>query len=101
MWGKFLMLLLFILTEFADNSIHPPTSEPQSKIRLVLCGVGRIGQIHFIDMLTMLDVEIVAIVDAVPGAAKKLADQIGTKSFASLQELFDDGSVCTVCFCCP
>lgn len=46
-------------------------------IRIGILGCGRIGQVHARSLMRMADASLVAVVDAIPAAARSLADQTG------------------------
>lgn len=46
-------------------------------IRIGILGCGRIGQVHARSLMRMADASLVAVADAIPAAARSLADQTG------------------------
>eukprot|EP01122_Echinamoeba_exundans_P018033 TRINITY_DN9957_c1_g1_i1.p1 TRINITY_DN9957_c1_g1~~TRINITY_DN9957_c1_g1_i1.p1 ORF type:complete len:346 (+),score=109.82 TRINITY_DN9957_c1_g1_i1:352-1389(+) len=59
------------------------------RVRLALCGGGRIGTVHFNDLLTMSNqVQIAAIVEPVAARAKEMGDIAGCPHYATVDELF-------------
>lgn len=63
------------------------------KTRLVLCGVGRIGKVHYLDLITFPHVQLVAIVDPILKTAQAMASQVGCKAYATIDEALEDPTV--------
>lgn len=64
----------------------------QAKIALV--GAGRIGSHHARAIAREVPgADLVAVVDPVPGAARTLADELGTTAYGALEEVLDDVGV--------
>ena len=60
-------------------------------LRLLVLGAGRMGTSQAKDFAQIPGVQIVAAVDATPGAAATLADLFGARSFEALEEALDWG----------
>ncbi len=65
-----------------------------------ILGCGFIGRIHALDLKADPRIELVAVADAVPQAAQRLADEVKTKPLPSLDALLDTG-VNAVYVCTP
>ena len=66
---------------------------PESAVRFGLVGAGGIAQAYSAAIAEMKNVELVAVADVNPEAAKAMADQHGAKAFDSCQAMLDDGQV--------
>lgn len=69
-------------------------------VRVGILGAGFIGRVHALDLRADPRVELVAVADAVPQAAQRLADEVKTKPLPSLEALLDAG-VNAVYVCTP
>ncbi|MEO0542728.1 MAG: inositol 2-dehydrogenase [Pseudomonadota bacterium] len=69
-------------------------------IKLALLGAGRIGKAHARAVSANPDAELAAVADAMPAAAKALADQYGCP-VATIDEIEEDASVDGVIICTP
>jgi predicted dehydrogenase len=49
------------------------------KVRLALCGGGRIGRVHLNDILTITRVQLVAVVEPIESVAKEMGEQANCK----------------------
>ena len=58
------------------------------RIRVGVVGVGALGQHHARTYAAMPDVELVGVVDALPGRAAEIAGPLGTAAFTDYQSLF-------------
>ena len=58
-------------------------------LRLAVVGVGRMGAQHAETLAALESIDVVAIADADPGAAGRVAASTGARSYMSLEELAD------------
>ncbi|MDR7554214.1 MAG: Gfo/Idh/MocA family oxidoreductase [Armatimonadota bacterium] len=68
--------------------------------RIGILGAGFIGRIHAHNLARDPRVELVGVADVAPGAASRLAGEVGTRALASLDQLLDAG-VDAVYVCTP
>src|SRR4051794_6494004 len=71
--------------------LSPATAEP---VRVGLVGAGRIGTSHATLLRTQVPgARLVAVADAIPGAALRLAEQLGVRAAESPEALFGDDEI--------
>jgi len=61
-------------------------------VRVGVLGAGFIGRIHALDLKKEPRVQLVGIADVVPAAAQRLASEVDTRPFSSLDALLDAGA---------
>lgn len=71
------------------------------KIRIGLIGTGRIGQVHFQNLVASPDTELTWIADAFPETARALGETIGAEVTADPLELINSGDVDGVVIASP
>jgi len=74
---------------------------PMSQAAIVLCGAGRIGNVHLTNILSNRRIKLVAIVDAVFPRAKDLADSVGCNAYPTLTEALEKEEFVGVMVCTP
>lgn len=70
-------------------------------LRVAIIGVGRMGSVHARVLAEHPSVDLVALVDPVPGPAMALAAEVGAGYTASPTELYDDGGLDAVLVASP
>lgn len=71
------------------------------KVRFGLIGTGRIGQVHFQNLVASPDVELTWIADVFPEVAHRLGEQVGAKVTDNPLELIGSGEVDAVVIASP
>lgn len=76
------------------------TTGQNTTMKIGLLGAGRIGRIHGLNVVARPDAELVAVADAVPGAASALAAASGARA-ASAEAILSDPAIDAVLICTP
>src|SRR2546425_3977054 len=71
------------------------------KLRFGIVGCGVIGPVHAEAISSLLDAQLVAVIDLVPEKAQKLAEQYGATSYTHLQDMLDRERLDVVDICTP
>lgn len=84
--------------------MEPPLKKPRSavaKINVCLVGAGRIGKVHYQNIVSNAKFRLLYVVDVVAATAKSLAEAAGATPLSDLAEALADPELQAIVVCAP
>jgi myo-inositol 2-dehydrogenase/D-chiro-inositol 1-dehydrogenase len=74
----------------------------REQVAIILCGAGRIANVHFTNILSNRRIKLVGVVDPVLDRAKDMAESVGINAYNTLTEALQNEPACQgVMICTP